>query len=75
MKKSSFLLKVLKTYVFTKITECSIVTDLHFPELKSRATFNHKQQQQQQQQQKLCIPYIARKNVFIKKSQKYGFLI
>ena len=37
LEKSSFLLKVLKTYVFTQITECSIVTHLHYPELKSRA--------------------------------------
>ena len=35
--KSSFLFKVLKTYVFTQITKCSIVTHLHHPELKSRA--------------------------------------
>ena len=37
LEKSSFLLKLLKTYVFTQITECSIVTHLHHPELKSRA--------------------------------------
>ena len=37
LEKSSFLLKVLKTYVFTQITKCSIVTHLHHPELKSRA--------------------------------------
>ena len=37
LEKSSFLLKVLKTYVFAQITECSIVTHLHHSELKSRA--------------------------------------
>ena len=37
LEKSSFLLKELKTYVFTQITKCSIVTHLHHPELKSRA--------------------------------------
>ena len=37
LEKSSFLLKLLKTYVFTQITECSIVTHLHHSELKSRA--------------------------------------
>ena len=37
LKKSSFLLKVLKTYVFTQIAECSVVTHLHYPELKSSA--------------------------------------
>ena len=37
LEKSSFLLKVLKTDVFTQITECSIVTHLHHSELKSRA--------------------------------------
>ena len=37
LEKSSFLLKLLKTYAFTQITECSIVTHLHHPELKSRA--------------------------------------
>ena len=37
LAKLSFLLKVLKTYAFTQITECSIVTHLHHPELKSRA--------------------------------------
>ena len=33
LEKSSLLLKVLKTYVFTQITECSIVTHLHHTEL------------------------------------------
>ena len=37
LEKSSFLLKVLKTDVFTQITEFSIVTHLHHSELKSRA--------------------------------------
>ena len=34
LEKSSFLLKVPKTYVFTQITEFSIVTQLYYPELK-----------------------------------------
>ena len=32
-----FLLKVLKTYDFTQITECSIIKHLHCLELRSRA--------------------------------------
>ena len=36
LEKSSFFIKVLKTYVFTQITEYSIVAHLHHPELKSR---------------------------------------
>ena len=37
LEKFSFLLKILETYVFTQITECSIVSHLYHPELKSRA--------------------------------------
>ena len=37
LEKSPFVSKVLKTYVFTQIKECSIVTHLHHSELKSRA--------------------------------------
>ena len=33
-EKSSFLLKVLKTDVFTQIADCSIVAQLYYPELK-----------------------------------------
>ena len=34
LEKSSFVLIVLKTYVFTQITECSIVTHLYYQELE-----------------------------------------
>ena len=37
LKNTLFLLKVLKTYVFTQIAECSIVTHLHHQILRSRA--------------------------------------
>ena len=68
LEKSSFLLKLLKTYVFTQITECSIVTHLHHPELKSRPYIQPKTKEN------LCMPYTARKNnIFIKRSQKYSF--
>ena len=43
LEKSSFLLNVLKTYIFTQITERSIVTHLHYPELNKECIFNHKQ--------------------------------
>ena len=35
--ENPFLIKAQKTYVYTQLTECSIVTRLHHPELKSRA--------------------------------------
>ena len=60
-----FLLKVLKTYVFTQITECSIVTHFHHPELKSRAYIQPKTKENIS-----AYPIQPEKIIFLSKNHK-----